>query len=90
MAARHPDRPAARICRQSIRQRCGDSRGHWEGNTLVVDVTNFSPKSSFQGARENLHLVERCTRVDANTLEYAVTIEDPTDVDAAVDGQAGA
>jgi hypothetical protein len=63
---------------QSIRQRFGDSRGRWEGNTLVVDVTNFSPKFDFQGARENLHLVERWTRVDANTLEYVVTIEDPT------------
>jgi hypothetical protein len=63
---------------QSIRQRFGDSRGHWEGNTLVVDVTNFSPKSDFMGARDNLHLVERWTRIDANTLEYAVTIEDPT------------
>ncbi len=63
---------------QSIRERFGDSRGHWEGNTLVVDVTNFSPKSDFQGARENLHLVERWTRVDAKTLEYSVTIEDPT------------
>jgi hypothetical protein len=62
----------------SVRQRFGDSRGHWEGNTLVVDVTNFSPKSDFMGARENLHLIERWTRVDAKTLEYAVTIEDPT------------
>ena len=62
----------------SLHQRFGDSRGHWEGNTLVVDVTNFSPKSDFMGARENLHLVERWTRVDAKTLEYAVTIEDPT------------
>jgi hypothetical protein len=63
---------------QSIRQWHGDSRGHWEGNSLVVDVTNFSPKSNFQGSHENLHLVERWTRLDANTLEYAVTIEDPT------------
>jgi len=62
----------------SIHQRFGDSRGHWEGNTLVVDVTNFSPKSDFMGARENLHLVERWTRTDAKTLEYAVTIEDTT------------
>ena len=62
----------------SVHQRFGDSRGHWEGNTLVVDVMNFSPKSDFMGARENLHLVERWTRIDAKTLEYAVTIEDPT------------
>jgi hypothetical protein len=61
-----------------VRQRFGDSRGRWEGNTLVVDVTNFSPKSDFQGARENLHLIERWTRTDAKTLEYTVTIEDPT------------
>src|SRR2546421_4106402 len=61
----------------SIRERFGDSRGRWEGNTLVVDVTNFSPKFSFMDARDNLHLVERFTRVDANTIEYAVTIEDP-------------
>jgi hypothetical protein len=62
----------------SIRQRFGDSRGHWEGNTLVVDVTNFSPKFGFQSAREGLHLLERFTRVDANTIEYSVTIEDAT------------
>jgi hypothetical protein len=58
----------------SIRQWYGDSRGHWEGNTLVIDVTNFSPKT----ARENLHLVERWTRTGPTSLEYAVTIEDPT------------
>src|SRR3989442_3259523 len=62
----------------TIRQWWGDSRGRWEGNTLVVDVTNFSPKADFQGARENLHLVERWTRLDADTIEYAVTIDDPT------------
>src|SRR5438477_11652543 len=62
----------------NIRQWWGDSVGHWEGNTLVVDVANFTPKTSFQGSRENLHLIERYRRVDANTLEYAVTIEDPT------------
>jgi hypothetical protein len=62
----------------SVRQWYGDSRGHWEGNTLVVDVTNFSPKTDFQGARENLHVVERWTRTSPTTLEYAVTIEDPT------------
>jgi hypothetical protein len=61
-----------------IRQWWGDSRGHWEGNTLVVDVTNFDPKQNFQGSHENLHVVERWTRLDANTLEYMATIADPT------------
>src|SRR6201997_3417797 len=61
-----------------IRQWFGDSRGHWEGNTLVIDVTNFSPKTDFQGSRENLHLVERWTRTGPTTLEYLVTAEDPT------------
>ena len=62
----------------SIRQWYGDSRGHWEGNTLVIDVTNFSPKTDYQGSRENLHLIERWTRTGPNTLAYEVTIEDPT------------
>ena len=62
----------------NIRQWYGDSRGHWEGNTLVIDVTNFSPKGDFMGSRENLHLVERWTRTSPTSLEYAVTIEDPT------------
>jgi hypothetical protein len=61
----------------SIRQWFGDSRGHWEGDTLVIDVTNFSPKTDFLGSRENLHLVERWTRTGPKTLEYVVTIEDP-------------
>jgi hypothetical protein len=61
-----------------IRQWFGDSRGHWEGDTLVVDVTNFSPKTDYQGSRENLHLVERWTRTAPDTLAYEVRIEDPT------------
>jgi hypothetical protein len=61
-----------------VRQWWGDSRGRWEGKTLVVDVTNFSPKTDFQGSRENLHLVERWTRLDADTIEYVVTMDDPT------------
>ena len=44
----------------------------------MVDVTNFSPKTDFQGSRENLHLVERWTRTGSTTLEYVVTLEDPT------------
>jgi hypothetical protein len=59
----------------NIRQWYGDSRGHWEGNTLVIDVTNFSSKTDFQGARENLHLIERWTRTGPTSLEYAVTVE---------------
>ena len=61
-----------------VRQWWGDSRGRWEGNTLVVDVTNFTSKTDFQGSRENLHLVERWTPVNADTLEYVATFEDPT------------
>jgi hypothetical protein len=62
----------------NLRQWYGDSRGHWEGDTLVIDVTNFSPKTDYQGSRENLHLVERWARTGPATLEYVVTIEDPT------------
>ena len=61
----------------SIRQWYGDSRGRWEGDTLVIDVTNFSPKADYQGSRENLHLLERWRRTGPKTLEYVVTIEDP-------------
>jgi hypothetical protein len=62
----------------SIRQWYGDSRGHWEGDTLVIDVANLSAKTDFQGSRTNLHLVERWTRTGPTTLEYVVTIDDPT------------
>ena len=55
----------------------GDSRGHWEGDTLVVDVTNFSPQSDYRGSREHLHLIERWTRTGPNTLDLAVTVDDP-------------
>ena len=62
----------------NIRQWMGDSRGHWEGNTLVVDTVNFSDKTSFRGSDENLHLVERFTRIDRDTIEYEFKVEDPT------------
>ena len=62
----------------NVRERYGDARGHWEGDTLVVDVTNFTRKSNFRGSRENLHVIERYRRVDANSLTYQVTVEDPT------------
>ncbi len=63
---------------ESIRQWNGDSRGRWEGNTLVVDTSNFSPKSNFMGSADNLHLVERFTRVAPDTVNYEMTISDPT------------
>ena len=62
----------------NIRQWYGDSRGHWEGNTLVIDVTNFSAKTDFQGSRQNLHLVERWTRTGPKTMDYSVTVDDPS------------
>jgi hypothetical protein len=59
-----------------IRQWLGDSRGHWEGDTLVVDTTNFKPRS-FRSSSDKLHLIERFTRVGPDTLNYEVTIDDP-------------
>lgn len=63
---------------EAIRLWNGDPRGRWEGDTLVVESRNFSPKSEFRQARENLHLVERFTRVGPDTLSYEVTVSDPT------------
>src|SRR5258708_8119222 len=57
----------------SIRQWFGDSRGRWEGDTLLVHRTNFSPKTDVFGSRENLHLVERSTRPGPTTLTYEAT-----------------
>jgi len=56
----------------------GEPRGRWEGDTLVVESKNFSPKSEFRGSRENMHLIERFTRVGPNTLNYEITVNDPT------------
>ncbi len=61
-----------------IRQWAGDSRGHWEGDTLVVDTTNFSEKTTFRGSGANLHLVERFTRTGEGTLLYEFTVDDTT------------
>ncbi len=61
----------------NVRQWRGDSRGRWEGNTLVVDTTNFRDPTNFRGASSSLHVVERFTRVDAGTLLYEFTIDDP-------------
>jgi hypothetical protein len=62
----------------AMRQWTGDSRGRWEGNTLTVETTNFSPKSSFMGSAENLRVVERFTRAAAETIDYEITVDDPT------------
>jgi hypothetical protein len=56
----------------------GDSRARWEGDTLVVETRNFSPNSNFRGSTDGLHLTEKLTRVSADTIEYVVTIDDPT------------
>ena len=61
----------------AIRSYFGDSRGHWEGDTLVVDVTNVSAKNNYRGSRESLHLVERFRR-EGEALRYEVTVDDPT------------
>ena len=62
----------------SVGQWLGDSRGHWEGDMLVVDTTNFSPKVNFRGAGSALHVVERFKRIAADTLQYEFTVDDPT------------
>ena len=61
----------------NVRLWLGDSIGRWQGDTLVVDTTNFSSKSAFRGATERLHVVERFTRTGATTIQYVVTVEDP-------------
>jgi hypothetical protein len=55
----------------------GDSVGHWEDDTLVVDTTNFTDKTRFRGSTENLHVIERFTRTSDRTLLYRFTVEDP-------------
>jgi hypothetical protein len=55
----------------------GDSRGHWEGATLVVDTISFTDQTEFRGSTGHLHLIERFTRIDADTIDYRFTAEDP-------------
>ena len=62
----------------AIRKWMGDSVGRWEGDTLLVDTTNFTDKTRFRGSSEQLHVVERFSRIDATTLRYRFTIEDPS------------
>jgi len=70
MNAKHP--PA------DVRQWLGDSVGHWEGDTLVVDTANFTSRTRFRGASENLHVIERFTRTSPTTILYRATIDDPS------------
>jgi hypothetical protein len=62
---------------QSVRQWLGDSRGHWEGETLVVETTNFSDQALFEGSTKNMRLVERWTRAADDRIDYRFTVEDP-------------
>jgi len=62
----------------TVRQWLGDSIGHWEGDTLVVDTTNFTSRTKFRGSSENLHVIERFTRTAPDTILYRATIDDPT------------
>jgi hypothetical protein len=63
---------------KTIKKWLGDSIGHWDGDTLVVETTNFTDSTRFMGSTENLRVVERFTRMNANALRYQFTIEDPT------------
>ena len=62
---------------QEVRQWMGDARGHWEGNTLVVETTNFTDKTAFRGSSDKMRLVERFTRTGPDTLMYEFTVDDP-------------
>jgi len=63
---------------KTMRRWMGDSVGHWEGDTLVVDTTNFTNQTRFRESTGNLHVVERFSRIDAHTLLYRFTVEDPS------------
>lgn len=60
-----------------IRQWLGDSRGHWEGDTLVIETTNFTDKTAFRGSTQNMRLIEKFRRIDPDTLLYEFTVDDP-------------
>jgi hypothetical protein len=62
----------------TVRKWLGDSVGHWEGNTLVIDTTNFHPDREWRGSTSGMHLIERLTITDPKTLKYEFTVEDPT------------
>jgi len=71
----------------TMRKWMGDSVGHWEGDTLVVDTTNFTTKTQFRGSSENLNVVERFTRVNPRTLLYRFTVDDPSTWDRSWTGE---
>jgi hypothetical protein len=71
----------------SVRSWLGDSRGHWEGNTLVVETTNFNGKVAFQGSSENLQVTEKFTRTAEDTIKYEFTINDPSTWETAWGGE---
>ena len=62
----------------AMRSYMGDPRGHWEGDTLVVESTNFSEKSNFRGSSSGLHLIERFTRTGPDTIRYQFRVDDPS------------
>jgi hypothetical protein len=62
---------------EGVRMWTGDARGWWEGETLVVETTNFNDRKLFRGASEHMRTVERFTKLDANTIEYRLTVSDP-------------
>ena len=68
----------ARHRSDGLRPWFGDSIGHWDGDTLVVDTTNFNDKNTFRGSSENLHVIERFTRISPGTILYKATINDPS------------
>jgi len=63
---------------ENIRKWLGDSVGHWEGDTLVVDTVHFNDEVNFRGSSKNLHVIEKFTRTGANTILYRATLDDPT------------
>ena len=69
----------------TIRQYLGDARGHWEGDTLVIETTNFTDKTPYRGSSDQLRMVERFTPLGPDTVEWSVTLDDPAHLGAALD-----
>jgi hypothetical protein len=72
---------------ENVRQWMGNSLGHWEGDTLVVETTNFTDKTAFRGSSRNMKVTERFTRTDPNTISYTFTIDDPSTWDRPWSGE---